>query len=332
MLMSAALVSACGAPAAAPDCGRSDIFCVGLVTALGRIDDKAFNQSAWEGVQRAGDELGAHVQYIETTDFKDYAKNISTFAEARYDVIVTVGFGPAKATLAAARKHPEIKFIGVDQFQAELTPGVAGLSFPEDQAGFLAGALAAQMSRSGKIGGVFATDAVPAMWRFGEGYRAGAQYINPDIGISIAYHGDVSFEKTFNDPEWGAAQAKTMVDMGADIIFGAGESTGNGAVIGAAEAGGLCIGVDTDQYDTLPEARKNMLSSVVKQIAPGVFDLVRLARDGKFPDGNFLGKVAYAPYHGLDGQVPAEVKARMQEINQALLDGSLQTNVLSAKP
>lgn len=330
LLIAAMLIPACGP--STPDCAKPETFCVGLVTDVGKIDDKSFNQSAWEGVKQAESELGATVQYIETTDAKDYAKNIGTFGEAKYDVVVTVGFALGEATVAAAKQYPDTKFIGVDQFQAEVTPGVAGLNFPEDHAGFMVGALAAQMTKTGKIGGVFGTDAVPPVWKFGEGYRAGAQYINPDLEIFIVYHSDVGFDKTFTDPEWGSATAKSMIEKGADIIFGGGGKTGNGAVIGAVEAGAYGIGVDSDQYYTLPEAQKGLLSSAMKLITPGVFDLVKLVKDGAFPDGNYFGKAAYAPFHDLDSQVPAEVKAKMEEINAALLDGSLQTNVPPAKP
>ncbi|MBN1580893.1 MAG: BMP family ABC transporter substrate-binding protein, partial [Anaerolineae bacterium] len=186
-----------------PDCSKDDVFCVGLVTDVGKVDDKSFNQSAWEGVQKAEKELGAIIKYIETTDSKDYAKNIAQFGDASYDVIVTVGFGMAEATAIAGPQYPNVKFIGVDQFQEAIVDNVVGLNFPEDQSGFLAGALAAMMTKSGKIGAVLGTDAVPPVWRFGEGYRAGAQYVNPDIEVNVVYHNDVGFDKTFTDPEWG---------------------------------------------------------------------------------------------------------------------------------
>ncbi|PIZ25147.1 MAG: BMP family ABC transporter substrate-binding protein, partial [Chloroflexi bacterium CG_4_10_14_0_8_um_filter_57_5] len=227
-----------------------------------------------------------------------------------------------------------------DQFQAwqyddDATNDIAnlaGLNFPEDQAGFLVGALAAQMTKSGKIGGVFGTDAVPPVWRFGEGYRTGAQYINPNIEIFIVYHNDVGFDKTFTDPEWGATTANSMIDKGADVIFGGGGKTGNGAVIGAAQRGVYAIGVDTDQYYTLPEAASRLLSSALKLLTPGTFNLIILAKEGKFPSGNYLGKGGYAPYHDLDAEVPAAVKAKMEQINAGLLDGSILTNVPPAKP
>src|SRR5512134_1155186 len=322
VLIAAMLLPAC-APAAA-DCTSEEVFCVGLVTDVGKINDKSFNQSAWEGVQQAEKDLGARVQYIETTDAKDYAKNIATFADENYDVIVTVGFNLTADTRAAGQKYPNINFIGVDQDQYEGTiDNVAGLIFPEDNAGFLVGALAAMMSKSNKIGAVCGTDAVPPVWRFGEGYKAGAAYADGVNGttteVFVVYHSDVGFDKTFTDPEWGAATAKSMMDQGADAIFGCGGITGNGAITAAAQAGAYAIGVDTDQYLTLPEAAPRMLSSAMKLISPGVFDLVKLSKDGQFPAGNYFGDAGYAPYHDLENEVPADVKAKMEEINAGLL-------------
>ena len=333
LLVFSMLLAACGAPAAKQgDCKTAEVFCVGLVTDVGKIDDKSFNQSAWEGVKQAEKDLGAQVQYIETTDAKDYDKNIATFGDAGYDVVVTVGFALGEAAGKAAVAYPDTYFIGVDQFLDKPAANQAGLNFPEDQAGFLVGALAAQMTKSGKIGGVFATDAVPPVWRFGEGYRAGIAYINADAEVNIVYHNDVGFDKTFVDPEWGATTANSMVDKGVDVIFAGGGKTGNGAVIAAAQKGIYAIGVDTDQYYTIPEAQKMLLSSAMKLITPGVFDLIKGAKEGTKPSGNVFGKAGYAPFHDLDGQVPAEVKAKMEEIQKGLLDGSIQTNVAPVKP
>jgi basic membrane protein A len=333
LIIAAMLLAAC-APSGeqAPDCKSDQVFCVGLVTDVGKVDDKSFNQSGWEAVQQAEKDLGAKIQYIETVDSKDYDKNIATFADAGYDVIVTIGFNLGEATVNSAKTYPNVKFIGIDQFQAEVTPNVAGLNFPEDIAGYLVGALAAQMSKSGKIGAVLGTDAVPPVWRYGEGYRAGALYINPNIEVTTVYHNDVGFDKTFLDPEWGKTTAISMIDKGVDVVFGAGGKTGNGALAGAAEKGVYCIGVDTDQYDTVPEAQSCLLSSAIKLIKAGTFDLIKLAKDGKFPSGNYLGQAGYAPYHDQDSKVPADVKAKMEEIDKMLKDGSLTTGVPPAKP
>ncbi len=337
LLVVVTLLAACGpkepAELSVEDCPKEEVFCVGLVTDVGKIDDKSFNQSTWEGVKQAEEELGALVQYIETTDSKDYAKNLSQFADAGFDVIVTVGFALGEATLEAGPQYPDVKFIGVDQFQGEAVPNVVGLIFPEDQSGFLAGALAALMSESGKLGAVLGTDAVPPVWRFGEGYRAGAEYVRPDVEVNVIYHNDVGFDKTFTDPEWGKTTAISMIDKGVDVVFGAGGKTGNGALMGCAEKGVMAIGVDTDQYYTVPEAQSVLLTSAMKLLTPGTFDLLKMAKEGNFPaGGNYVGAAGLAPYHDLADSVPADVDAKVQEIDAAFKDGSLQTNVSPAKP
>ncbi len=335
-LLAAFLITTILLPACAPavDCARKDVFCVGLVTNRGKINDKAFNQSAWEGIQQAQKELGAQVQYIETANSKDYAKNIATFGDAGYDVIVTVGFALRQATIAAAAKYPEVDFIGVDQFQMETVDGVAGLNFPEDKAGFLAGALAEMMSKNHKIGAVCSTDSIPSIWRYGEGYKAGAAYADQlqsiNTEVSVVYHEDN--DKAFIDSEWGESTAHSMINEGADVVFGCGGDTGNSAIIAAAQADAYVIGIDTDQYLTLPEAAPHMLSSAVKLIPPGVFDLIKLSKAGTFPSGNYFGNVGYAPFHDLENEVPTDVKDEMEKINTGLLDGSIETDVPSTKP
>jgi basic membrane protein A len=324
-------------PATQPaDCRDPQLFCIGLVTDIGKINDNSFNQSAWEGVLRAKKELSALVQYIETADSRDYAKNIAIFGDEGFDVIVTVGFSMGEATDLAAAAYPNTNFIGVDQFQATEVPGVAGLNFSEDKAGFLAGALAAMISKSHQIGAVCGTDVVPPVWRFGEGYKAGAVYADNINGTTtdayVAYHNDVGFDLTFTDPEWGAAISHAMLDEGADVIFGCGALTGNGAITAAAQRGAYVIGVDVDQYYTLPDAAPRMLSSALKLIDQGVFDLIKAAKDGRFPIGNVTGEVGLAPYHDLDSEVSVEVKAEIEAIKVGLSDGSIATNVLPAKP
>ena len=308
---------------------------LGMVTDIAKLGDKSFNDSAWAGVQMAAKELGVEPKVIETTDPNDYEKNINQFISEGYNVIVTVGFALADATNAAAKANPEVKFIGVDQFQAETIPNVAGLVFNEDQAGYLAGYLAASMSKSGKIGAILGTDAVPPVWRFGEGYRAGAKAAKADVDIQTVYHNDVGFDKTFSDPEWGKATALSMIDKGVDVVFGAGGRTGNGALLAAAERkdkGVLAIGVDTDQYLTVPEAQAVLLSSAFKILDKGTADLILQASKGTLKGGNNYGEVGLAPFHDLDSKVPAELKTKIEELRKQLLDGSLKTNVSPAKP
>lgn len=333
------------APATAPDCTKPDVFCVGFVTDVGKIDDKSFNQTAWEGVQKAKtDGVADWVQYIETTDSKDYDKNIATFADAGYDVVVTWGFALTDATYNAAKKYPKVLFVGGDQFLSKDAnhpdwplPNLVGVVYNEDQSGFLVGALGAMMSKSHKIGAVCGTDAVPPVWRYGEGYKAGAAYEdaknNTKTEVTVVYHSDVGFDKTFTDPPWGADTANSMIDKGADAIFGCGGKTGNGAVDAAAQRGVYGIGVDTDQFFTLPEAAAHILSSAMKPETQPVADIMKLAKDGKFPTGGlYTGPSGYAPYHDLASQVPANVDAEMQALVKGLTDGTIKTNVPPVKP
>jgi basic membrane protein A len=296
---------------------------VGVVTDVGKVDDKSFNQSAWEGVQRAQRELGAQIKFIETTDPKDYAKNIDQFAQDNYDVIVTVGFAIGQATADAARKYPRIKFVGVDQFQEKETENLAGLIFDEDKAGYLAGALAGMMTKSGTIGQVLGTPVVPPVEKFGFGYIQGAKAVKPDVKILSACHPG-GLAKGFTDPDWGKSTTLQMLDQKADVVFAAGGQTGNGGLIAANERKALGIGVDTDQYLTLPEVKASLLSSAMKLITPGVFGIVKNAQEGKFKGGNVVGEVGLAPFHDLDAQVPAAVKSKLAEIDKGLKDNSIK--------
>ena len=302
---------------------------IGLVTDVGRVNDRSFNQSAWQGVLEACEQLGGEegkdCKYIETRDAKDYADNIGQFVEAEFDVVVSVGFALGEATAAAAAENPETFFIGVDQFQGEPQPNLAGLIFNEDRSGFLAGALAANLTQSGTIASVLGTDLVPPVVAFGEGFIAGAKHIKPDVNVITTYHpGEIS--QAFTDPEWGAATTKQAIDKGADVIFGAGGITGNGALQEVAANEGLfCIGVDTDQWLTLPAAHPCLVSSAMKLITPGVVELITTFSGGTMTSGNHFGGSALAPFHDFDEKVPADVKAQLTEIKACLEDGSIKT-------
>ncbi len=298
---------------------------VGLVTDLGKVDDKSFNQSAWEGSQAAATELGMTSEYIESTDQKDYANNIKTLVDKGAKIIVTVGFAMGEDTIKAATANPGVKFIGVDQFQGAETANVAGLIFPEDQAGFMAGNLAGMMTKTNKVAAVLGTDTVPPVKKFGEGFRNGVLAANPKAEVSVVYHEP---NNAFGDPAWGATTAKQALDNGADVVFGAGGATGNGALAEVAKKdGALCIGVDTDQYNTVPEAQKCLLTSAMKNIAEGVSTLIKQASDGSMKGGNFTGTVGLAPFHDTDSLVSPEVKTFIKGIIADVKSGKIDPGV-----
>jgi len=128
---------------------------IGVVTDVGKVDDRSFNQSAWEGAQQGAQATGGTADYIETLSTDDYANNIQQFADKNYDIIITVGFALGDATTKAAQKYPNIKFLSVDNAAPDGIPNYTGLVFHEDQPGFLVGYLAAKLSKSKVIGGVY---------------------------------------------------------------------------------------------------------------------------------------------------------------------------------
>jgi basic membrane protein A len=312
------------------DCTANDLsgLQIGLVTDVGQINDKSFNQSSWEGVL-AAEACGAQVDYIETQDPVDYADNIAEFAEQDYNVIVTVGFALGTATAEAAATYPDITFIGVDQFQGEALPNVIGLVFHEDHSGFLAGVLAARLTQSGTIAAVLGTDQVPPVVAFKEGYEAGARYVNPDINLISTYHPG-AIDQAFVDPEWGATTARQALDQGADVVFGAGGKTGNGALIEVANAAAsgnppYCIGVDSDQWETVPEAHPCLVSSAMKLLDSGVATIITQIAAGTAVPGNFFGEAGLAPFHDFADAVPADVQAELETVAAGLADGSIST-------
>ena len=316
-----------GAPAG--DCGSAEVFCVGLVTDMGKVDDKSFNQSAWEGVQAAAKETGAQTKYIETTDTKDYASNIKQFTDAKYDVVVTVGFLMAEATGTAAAAAPGTKFIGVDQGQTTTIANVSGLVFPEDKAGYAAGYLAGLLTKSDKLGQVLGMK-IPPVEKFAKGFEAGAKKSNPKASIATVYH--PAGDNAFSDPVWGANTAKQQLAQGVDIVFGAGGKTGNGALGEVAKASGagkttFCIGVDTDQWLTVPEAHPCLVTSATKLISQGTDDLVKKAKDGSFKGGDFVGEAGLASYHDLESAVPADVRTKVADVVKGLTDDTIKTGV-----
>ncbi|HVO69731.1 MAG TPA: transporter substrate-binding domain-containing protein, partial [Aggregatilineaceae bacterium] len=313
------------------DCTQYDLsdLKIGLVTDVGQIDDKSFNQSSWQAVLSA-EKCGASVKYIQTMNPTDYANNIAEFAENGYSIIVTVGYALGTATTKAAALYPDVTFIGVDQFQAETIPNVVGLVFHEDQSGYLAGVLAARLTKTNVIAAVLGTDLVPPVIAFKEGYEAGAKSVNPDINIISTYHPG-GLDVAFLDPEWGAATAKQALDQNADVVFGAGGKTGNGALIevanhvGASGPPPFCIGVDSDQWGTVPEAHPCLVSSAMKLLDVGVTDIIKAYADDKVEAGNFYGQAALAPFHDLDKFVPADVQTELQTVAAGLADGSIST-------
>jgi basic membrane protein A len=312
-------------------CGTEDGFCIGLVTDIGKVDDKSFNQSAWEGAQEAASINGGFAKYVETQDPKDYAANIALFAEAGYNVIVTVGFLMAEATAVASEQYPDVKFIGVDQFYAGSAANYSGLIFPEDKAGFIVGYLGGYLTTSGKTAAIAGgPDSIPPVRKFIEGFVAGVGYAAKEQGKNFPKASSVYYTgaNAFQDPAWGASTAQQYLDQDYDVIFSAGGKTGNGGLARTAQkSGAYCIGFDTDQWGTVPEAQACLVTSAMKLIPQGVVALVGQVKDGSFAGGNYVGDVGAAPYHDFDSKIPSEVKTKVEEVTAKVISGEIATGV-----
>ncbi|PWB54808.1 MAG: BMP family ABC transporter substrate-binding protein [Anaerolineales bacterium] len=327
VLLAALLLGACqAATPSETDCASTDVFCIGLVTGIEGIHDMSTNQAAWEGVQAAQNEnVADQVRYIETVDLKDYEQNITSLAENGYDVIVSVGEQFTEATDRMAKTYPNTSFIGVDQNQVATTPNLTGLVFHADQGGFLAGALAAQLTRSGTIAGVFGSEMMPGMSGLKYGYEAGARYINPEI-IIISPSPPEAKELTEADARWGASAASDALQNGADVVFGSGDRSGNAALIeGTHLPEAYCIGVGNDQWESLPDAHPCLVTSVVKMVGQGITELIKQTADGKLPAGNYYGSWGYAPYHDFESLIPQTTRDGLSQIADDLRMGSLTT-------
>jgi basic membrane protein A len=324
--------AAAGAPTDDSNCADEAVFCIGLVTDTGKVDDKSFNQSAHEGALAAAAETNGFYKYVETQDAKDYAANMGQFTNKKYDVVITVGFLMTDATVAAATGTPTTRFIGVDQAYdpaAVTAKNITGLIFPEDQAGYGAGYLAGLMTKTNKLGQVLGLE-IPPVQKFAKGFEAGAKAANPAVTVTTVYH--PAADNAFNNPVWGAGEAKKQLAQGADIIFGAGGNTGNGALQEVAKAAGagtetFCIGVDTDQWETVPAAQPCLVTSAMKLITEGVSETAVKAKAGDFTELQTLGKAGLAPFHDFESVVPADVKAKVDEVVKQMEAGTLQTGV-----
>ncbi len=303
---------------------------VGLVTDVGKLSDKSFNANSWQGVLDAQNDKSLCVQgrAIESSQPTDYQKNMQTFADSGYDVVVAVGALMSDDSVAFATSHSSIKVVQVDPTGAEKPPANwVGLAFREDQAGFLAGALAGLYTKSNVIGGVYGLN-VPAVVRYRVGYEAGAKYTNPAVKTLGVYQ--PAGPKAFNDPDWGKARGIDFINQGADIVFGAGGNTGNGALLAALQQQKTCIGVDVDQYVSYPDVDACLITSAEKHLALAVKTALSSIVKGSFQSGFSRfdaanGGVGIAPFHSYDSKITSDEKTKLDTIQKALAAGTLKT-------
>lgn len=297
-------------------------FKVGLVTDVGGINDRSFNQMAYEGLQRAAKELGVTVNVIQSKKMEDYVPNLTNFAQQGYNLVIAVGFMMHDAVEEVSQKFPDTKFLIID---SEVTdrPNVSSAMFKEEQVGYLVGAMAGLMEKE-KVGKVKGTNTIgvvggmqiPPVDRFIAGYQQGAKAVNPDIKILINY------TNKFDDPATGKQMALTQISQGAEIIFQVAGGTGEGVIKAAQEKNVYAIGVDADQSYLAPD---HVLTSAVKRVDVATYNVIKDTLNGNFKsgivyfdlknDGVEIGKV--------NKDVPQSIIDKVNQLAQDIKDGKI---------
>lgn len=307
------------------------------ITDTGGVDDKGFNQTAWKGVQDAEKELGIKGKLLESKAETDYAQNLNSFINEKCGLIITVGFLLGDATKAAAVAHPDMKFSIVDFAYDPVVPNILGQVYATDEAAFLAGYLAAGVSKTGVVG-TFGGINIPPVSIFMDGYARGVAYYNKAKGKDVKVLGwdpekkEGLFTGNFNSLDDGRAFAKNLHEEGADVVMPVAGPVGQGSAALATELGAdklKIIGVDVDQYVTDPEHKGVFLTSVLKRMDSTVVQAIKEAKNGTFKGGVIVGTLAsggvgLAPFHDLDAAVPAELKAELAKIEAGIKDGSIK--------
>lgn len=311
-------------------------FSVCQVTDTGGIDDNSFNQTAWQGVEDAQDQLGVTARFLESQAETDYEANLNSLLDGDCDLIITVGFLLGEATQTAAEANPDQMFSIVDFAYDPTLPNVLGQVYATDQAAFLAGYLAAGMSQTGVVG-TFGGINIPPVTIFMDGFAWGINHYNSTNGTSVTLLGwdpdtrQGLFTNNFDSLDDGRAFAQNLYDEGADIVLPVAGPVGLGSAALANELGSdllKIIGVDADLFVTDAQNGHVYLTSVTKRMDATVFEVIEMAMSGSFEGGILIGTlenggVALAPFHDMEALVPDGLRMQIQSLQSQIIAGEL---------
>ncbi len=297
---------------------------VALVTASGGLGDRSFNDMAWAGLQQAEKSLGIQAKVVEPTSVADYATQLSAMASDGYAMVIGIGFDMKDAVTKVAPQFANVKFVTINVPVS--APNVATAQFSDHEGSFLAGVLAASMTKTKTIGFVGGVDA-PNIRRFLVGYEEGAKYANPQVKVLSSFVG------SFGDPIKGKEFALQQFSQGADIVFHAAGKTGEGVIAAAKDMNKYAIGVDQDQ-DYIAPGR--VLTSMVKRVDVAVLDLVKQLKDGTFQAGIHLyglqqNGVGLSEMKYTKQDIPKDVLDKVEKARQAITSGDLKVTDATAK-
>lgn len=321
------------------------------VSDTGGVDDRSFNQTIHDGMVRAEEELGIEYDFVESTAATDYAPNLLAFVNDDCDLIVPAGFNLGVDTFTSAEANPDQLYaiVDYDHFDFSVTPpedvtldNVSELTFQTDEAAFLAGYVSAGMTETGTVatyGGVL----FPTVTIFMNGYAAGIRAYNEDNGTDVQLLGwnpdtqegtQVSADPAvgFDNSAEGRRITEDFIAEGADIVLPVAGPTGLGTIAAAEDAGDVkVIWVDTDGCVSVPDSCDLFLTSIKKNMDVAVFDAMQSVIDGTFEGGLYVGTlendgVDLAPYHEFEDEVPQELKDKVEELRQGIIDGSVSVD------
>jgi basic membrane protein A len=309
------------------------------VTDIGGVDDKGFNATAWKGVQDAVAKHGIDSKLLESNSETDYVPHLNSFVAEGCDVIVSVGFLMGEAIANAANENPGTNFSIVDFAYDPTKSNVVGQVFATDQAAFLAGYLAAGVSKTGIVG-TFGGLNIPPVTVFMDGFAAGVNFHNSAKGTNVQVLGwDSSaqeglFTGNFNSLDDGRAFARNLYDEGADIVMPVAGPVSLGSAALASELGTdnlKIIGVDADQYYKDAKNKSVYLTTVMKAMDATVLAVIESVLDGSFEGGLAVGTlenngVGIAPFHDLAGAVSSDLAAEVEALRAGIIDGSVSIN------
>ncbi len=326
VLMSAIslLLAGCGREASKD---KPDKIKIGLVLSVGGLGDKSFNDSAYEGLKRAAAEFGIVPVYGQPEQMAEDEKYLRQYAEQGTDLVIAVGFLMKDALEKVAGEFPRTHFAIIDATVDR--PNVASLVFREHEGSFLVGAIAGLVTKTDRVGFVGGMD-IPLIHKFEVGYTEGVKYVNPEADVIIAYAG--SGPEAFHDPVKGKSLALSQFGRGADIIFQAAGSTGNGVIDAAQERGLFAIGVDANQNYMAPG---HVLTSMLKRVDVSVFEIIREVVEGKFTGGEHvygleIDGVGYALDRYNRDLIPQYVIDRIEEIKAQIVSGEIRVTDYTA--
>ncbi|MGW1227987.1 BMP family lipoprotein [Streptomyces sp. NPDC001478] len=319
--------SACGSSSDESSSSDDGQMKIGMAYDVGGRGDNSFNDSAARGLDKAKKEFDAQTKELTAKNGEtpaDREQRLQSLAEGGYNPVIAVGFAYKDAVDKIAPNYPKVSFGLVDSVAA--AKNVDSIVFTEEQGSYLAGVAAALKSKDGKVGFIGGVD-LPLIKKFAAGFQQGVKDTKPAATVQIQYLSTGSDLSGFGSPDKGKAAAKGMLDKGVDVIFAAAGGSGAGSIEAVAgQKGAWSIGVDSDQAldPALAKYKDTILTSVVKNVDTGVFDLVKSVKDGK----PLTGTQTYSLAKGgvsltTTGDHLSDIQTQLDAAKKKIVDGTI---------